>query len=64
MKKGTFKYPEVKTKLETYFASKSSPQEYDKLLRERKLMSDELMEQYFWDVLDLVHKVNQNASFE
>lgn len=63
-KAGNFTYAEVKKEMEKYFASKSSPQEYDKKLRERKLMFNENMEQYFWDVIDLVHKVDKNASFE
>ncbi len=62
--KGTFTYDTVKAEMEKYFASKSSPQEYDKKLRERKLMFNENMEQYFWDVLDLVYKVDKNATFD
>ncbi len=58
-----FTYDSCKKEMCKYFASKSSPQEYDKLLRERQLMDSENIEQYFWDVIDLVHKVDSNADF-
>lgn len=61
---GTLKYSEVKADMQKYFASKSSPQVYDKKLRERKLMFNENMEQYFWDVLDLVHNVDKKADLD
>ncbi len=50
--------------MQKYFASKSSPQEYDKKLRERKLMFNEAIDQYFWDVVELVYKVDKSASFD
>lgn len=59
-----FDYDTVKARLKKYFASKSSPQEYDKKLRERKLMYNEPIDQYFWDVVELVYKVDKSATFD
>lgn len=59
-----FTYAKIKADLTKYFASKSSPQEYEKKLRDRKLMHNESMEQYFWDVEDLIRKVNKTVEFD
>lgn len=60
----TLDYDTCKAEMLKYFASKSSPQEFDKKLRERQLMFNETIEQYFWDVIDLVHKVDKKADFD
>lgn len=62
--KSTFTYDTVKAQMKKYFASKSSSQEYEKLLRERKLMFNEPIEEYFWDVVELVYKIDKGAKFE
>lgn len=59
-----FTYTKVKASLEKYFASKTSTQEYEKKLRERKLIHGESMEVYFWDVVDLVHKLYKTVDFD
>lgn len=61
--KADFTYDNVKATIKKYFASKTSSQEYEKQLRERKLLHNESMESYFWDVIDLVYKIYKTVEF-
>lgn len=57
-------YTLAKEKLLAYFANKTSTQEYEKQLRERKLKSHEELANYFWDIVRLVKRITKNPTHD